>query len=125
MLRKKKDGLVAFEWTAYQLAPYVSSPWVRTGLPNWPTQTPLAPSSYEFRRNVQDYGAKCDSITDDTEAINTAVAQYSVTDTTLSYKEERDSTTVLGALVYFPMSSSLFYQNWILTYRPAYRQEST
>ena len=78
-------------------------------------QMPLAPSGYEFYRNVQDYGAKGEGITDDTEAINKAVAKYSITDTTLRYEEECGSTTVLGALVYFLVSSSLFCQNWILT----------
>ena len=35
---------------------------------------PLAPSGYQFYRNVKDFGAVGDGIIDDTEAINRAVA---------------------------------------------------
>lgn len=64
---------------------------------------PLAPSGYQFYRNVKDFGAVGDGITDDTEAMNRAVSQYSTSDTTERCGEDCGSTSVLGALVYFPV----------------------
>ncbi|PNP39417.1 hypothetical protein TGAMA5MH_08623 [Trichoderma gamsii] len=57
---------------------------------------PLAPSNYTFFRNVKDYGAKGDGSTDDTAAINKAVSDGN------RCGNNCGSTTVLGALVYFP-----------------------
>jgi glucan 1,3-beta-glucosidase len=68
---------------------------------------PLAPSGYQFYRNVHDFGAKGDGKTDDTEAINRAVAWYSTTDSTLRCGKGCGSSTTLGALVYFPSGTYL------------------
>ncbi|KAM0260057.1 hypothetical protein ACHAQJ_002981 [Trichoderma viride] len=57
---------------------------------------PLAPSNYTFFRNVKEYGAKGDGSTDDTAAINQAVSDGN------RCGNNCGSTTVLGALVYFP-----------------------
>lgn len=64
---------------------------------------PHAPSGYQFYRDVRDFGAKGDGTTDDTAAINRAVAAFSKdnTDKTRCGKE-CGSTTTLQALVYFP-----------------------
>lgn len=64
---------------------------------------PFSPSGYQFYRNVRDFGAQGDGSTDDTEAINRAVAWYSTTDSTLRCGESCGATSVLGALVYFPV----------------------
>lgn len=65
---------------------------------------PLAPSGYEFYRNVKDFGAMGDGLADDTVAINQAVASFSRADrTTLRCGQTCGSTTTLGALVYFPI----------------------
>ncbi|KAI1073930.1 putative glucan 1,3-beta-glucosidase precursor [Whalleya microplaca] len=66
-------------------------------------QMPFAPSGYQFFRNVQDFGAVGDGVTDDTAAINRAAAAMSQD----NLDETRcggdcGSTTTLGALIYFP-----------------------
>lgn len=68
---------------------------------------PLAPTGYEFYRNVYDFGAMGDGLTDDTIAINQAIASFSKADrTTLRCGQTCGSTTTLGALVYFPVRRS-------------------
>ncbi|CAD0026906.1 unnamed protein product [Aureobasidium pullulans] len=62
---------------------------------------PYAPSGYKFFRDVTEYGAVGDGITDDTAAINKAVSDGD------RCGEGCGSTSVLGALVYFPPGTYL------------------
>ncbi|KAF7173945.1 hypothetical protein CNMCM5623_006164 [Aspergillus felis] len=57
---------------------------------------PFAPSGYKFYRNARDYGATGDGTTDDTAAINRAVSDGN------RCGKDCGSTSILGALVYFP-----------------------
>lgn len=59
------------------------------------------PSSYQVFRNVKDFGAKGDGITDDTDAINLAIR------TGDRCGQGCDSSTILPALVYFPAGTYL------------------
>ncbi|KAI3333006.1 pectate lyase superfamily protein-domain-containing protein [Ustulina deusta] len=71
-------------------------------------QSPFAPSGYQFFRNVRDFGAVGDGVTDDTAAINRAAAAFSASDTsTLRCAGDCGSTTTLGAVVYFPPGTYL------------------
>ncbi|KAF3389749.1 Glucan 1,3-beta-glucosidase [Talaromyces pinophilus] len=65
-------------------------------------QMPFAPEGYQFYRNVMDFGAMGDGVTDDTDAINLAVASISSTNASERCGESCGSTSTLGALVYFP-----------------------
>jgi glucan 1,3-beta-glucosidase len=69
---------------------------------------PLAPSGYQFFRNVKDFGAVGDGSNDDTAAINKAITAMSSTNLTdARCGQACGSTTTLGALVYFPVSVEL------------------
>lgn len=68
---------------------------------------PFAPSGYQFFRNVRDFGAVGDGVTDDTAAINRAAATYGAGSSTLRCGKDCGSTTTLGALVYFPPGTYL------------------
>jgi glucan 1,3-beta-glucosidase len=71
-------------------------------------QMPLAPPGYQFYRNVKDFGAVGDGVTDDTAAINLAASAMSLTNKTAGRCGAAcGSTTVLGALVYFPPGTYL------------------
>ncbi|KAI9159080.1 Glucan 1,3-beta-glucosidase [Paramyrothecium foliicola] len=70
--------------------------------------SPFAPSGYQFYRNVKDFGAVGDGITDDTAAINRAASSFSINDHSRKRCDgECGSTTVLSALVYFPPGTYL------------------
>ncbi|PYI31826.1 pectin lyase-like protein [Aspergillus indologenus CBS 114.80] len=70
--------------------------------------SPFAPSGYQFFRNVMDFGAVGDGVTDDTAAINRAVASFSASDdSTLRCGEDCGSSSTLGAVVYFPAGTYL------------------
>ncbi|KEQ68194.1 pectin lyase-like protein [Aureobasidium namibiae CBS 147.97] len=68
---------------------------------------PFAPSGYQFFRNVKDFGAMGDGVTDDTAAINRAAATYGAGSSTLRCGKDCGSTTTMGALVYFPPGTYL------------------
>ncbi|KAI2615067.1 pectate lyase superfamily protein-domain-containing protein [Hypoxylon sp. NC1633] len=57
---------------------------------------PLMPGDYQYFRNVRDFGAKGDGETDDSDAINKAVAEGNRCDA------DCGSTFASGAMVYFP-----------------------
>ncbi|KAK8029707.1 pectin lyase-like protein [Apiospora rasikravindrae] len=64
-------------------------------------QSPLAPSDYKVWRNVRDYGAKGDGVTDDTEAINRAISDGG------RCGPNCGSSTIFPATVYFPSGTYL------------------
>lgn len=59
------------------------------------------PNSYQVFRNVKDFGAKGDGVTDDTAAINQAISQGNRCD------QDCPSSTISPALVYFPPGTYL------------------
>lgn len=68
---------------------------------------PLAEGNYRFYRNVKDFGAVGDGVTDDTEAINRAASVYSHSSSETRCGEKCGSTTTTGAVVYFPVRTFL------------------
>lgn len=63
--------------------------------------SPFGTSGYEIYRNVLDYGAKGDGVTDDTAAINSAISSGD------RCGQGCDSSTTTPALVYFPPGTYL------------------
>ncbi|KAH8803504.1 pectate lyase superfamily protein-domain-containing protein, partial [Xylogone sp. PMI_703] len=64
-------------------------------------KSPLAASDYQVYRNVMDFGAKGDGVTDDTEAINNAASSGNRCGLGCG------STTISAAVVYFPPGTYL------------------
>lgn len=77
---------------------------------------PFAPAGYQFFRNVKDFGAVGDGVTDDTAAINRAAATFGINNLN-NFRCGKDcgSTTTLGAAVYFPPGTYLI-SNPIIQY---------
>ncbi|RYP69856.1 hypothetical protein DL771_005867 [Monosporascus sp. 5C6A] len=70
--------------------------------------SPFAPEGYQFFRNVKDFGAVGDGVTDDTAAINRAMSsfsQFNQDDSRCGL--ECGSSSVLNAVVYFPPGTYL------------------
>ncbi|KAB8225907.1 pectin lyase-like protein [Aspergillus novoparasiticus] len=64
-------------------------------------ESPFAPSGYKVWRNVKDYGAKGDGVTDDTAAINRAISDGG------RCGVDCGSSTIYPAVVYFPPGTYL------------------
>ncbi|KAM7215073.1 exo-beta-1,3-glucanase [Rhypophila decipiens] len=71
---------------------------------------PFTPAGYQVFRNVKDYGAKGDGVTDDTDAINRAINAGNPCNRGCA------STTMTPALVYFPSGTYLISRS----IQPAY-----
>ncbi|KAF4153480.1 hypothetical protein CNMCM6069_000690 [Aspergillus lentulus] len=63
--------------------------------------SPFAPAGYKVWRNVKDYGAKGDGVTDDTAAINKAISDGG------RCGAECGSSTIYPAFIYFPSGTYL------------------
>ncbi|KAH7309716.1 pectate lyase superfamily protein-domain-containing protein, partial [Stachybotrys elegans] len=66
-----------------------------------------APDGYQMFRNVRDFGAVGDGVTDDTAAINRAASWMSATNSDERCGVECGQTTTLAAIVYFPSGNYL------------------
>ena len=66
-----------------------------------------APAGYQMFRNIRDFGARGDGVTDDTAAINRAASWMSATNSEERCGVECGQTTRLGAIVYFPSGDYL------------------
>lgn len=68
-------------------------------------------TSYKVFRNVKDYGAVGDGVTDDTAAINTAIAEGN-----RCGEDTCDSSTITPALIYFPAGTYKISSSIIMWY---------
>jgi glucan 1,3-beta-glucosidase len=66
-----------------------------------------APDGYQMFRNVLDFGAVGDGLTDNTAAINRAASWMSATNSEERCGVECGQTSTLGAIVYFPPGNYL------------------
>ncbi|KAL6229265.1 hypothetical protein BDW75DRAFT_249917 [Aspergillus navahoensis] len=73
-------------------------------------QSPFAPKGYQVWRNVMDYGAKGDGVTDDTVAINKAISDGGRCGANCG------SSTIYPAVVYFPPGTYLVSSSIIQYY---------
>lgn len=73
-------------------------------------RSPFAPAGYQVWRNVKDYGARGDGVTDDTAAINKAIADGG------RCGENCGSSTIYPAVVYFPPGKYLVSSSIIQYY---------
>ncbi|KAF7322587.1 hypothetical protein HMN09_00037200 [Mycena chlorophos] len=64
-------------------------------------------SSYQVFRNVKDFGAVGDGVTDDTAAINNAISQLQLNQTSTATRCNLNSSTITPAVVYFPQGTYL------------------
>jgi len=73
-------------------------------------------SNYVPRRNVRDYGAKGDGVTDDTTAIIRAITESRGDDPNAAYPTVYSSSSITPALVYFPAGTYLISDTIPLVY---------
>ncbi len=73
-------------------------------------------SNYVPRRNVKDYGAKGDGVTDDTAAIIRAITESRGDDPNAAYPTVYSSSSLTPALVYFPAGTYLISDTIPLIY---------
>ncbi|EEP79928.1 hypothetical protein UREG_04770 [Uncinocarpus reesii 1704] len=72
--------------------------------------SPFAPAGYKVWRNVKEYGAKGDGVTDDTTAINSAISDGN------RCGDNCGSSTIYPAIVYFPAGTYLVSSSIIQYY---------
>jgi glucan 1,3-beta-glucosidase len=71
---------------------------------------------YTARRNVKDYGATGNGVTDDTDAIIRAITEGRGDDPNASYPTTYSSSSITPALVYFPAGTYLISKTLPLVY---------
>ncbi|KAF7359318.1 Beta-1,3-glucanase [Mycena sanguinolenta] len=71
------------------------------------------PTTYQVFRNVKDFGAKGDGVTDDTAAINSAITSGNRCEGGVAVC---NSTTITPALVYFPQGTYLVSDSIVTLY---------
>ncbi|KAL2811038.1 pectate lyase superfamily protein-domain-containing protein [Aspergillus granulosus] len=82
-------------------------------------ESPFAPDGYKVWRNVKDYGAKGDGVTDDTAAINKAISDGN------RCGADCGSSTVYPAVVFFPPGTYLVSSSIIQYYNTQFLGDPT